>query len=115
MKPHYIQDFMNPLLEVEGERPAFLMRKRRLSVCMGFSHLPQEDDLIHPHWFILLLPAVETTEEKSHKQQGKNQITLLSHSLSSCPRCTQTEGRAGGGEATPETETLGCQFSFLLA
>ena len=42
------------------------MRERRLGVHMEFSHLPQEDDLIHPYWFILLLPAVETTCWKSH-------------------------------------------------
>lgn len=63
---------MNPLLQVGEERPDFLMRERRLGVHMEFSHLPQEDELIHPYWFILLLPAMETTVGKVTQQQGES-------------------------------------------
>lgn len=94
------------------------MRERRLGVHMEFSHLPQEDDLIHPYWFLLLLPAVETTCRKSHtsnkeKTRPPCAPTVCLPALG--PRCMQTEGRAGGGDggdATPEMETPHWPFSF---
>lgn len=79
MKRHYIQDFMNPLLEVQGERPAFLMRKRSLSVCMGFFHLSQEDDLIHLIDSFLCSPQCK--QWKSHTSSREKQITLLPQSV----------------------------------